>query len=254
MGGIADLGASIELINQAQTAEGAFDAFCGILTRAGYDRVTYSLVTDHPSLDLPQHMGFVCSYPEDWIKHYVENNYMPLDPVVDVALQTRRPFFWQDLIEDPDIPKEKLSVLKQGEDAGVAAGIGFSLTGVGGEIVGVGIAKDKPDQGRKDYEFMASAHLLSTYFHESFRDLMKPVHINIDLTQREYDILSWAAEGKNNQEIAIIIGITVHTVRFHWKNIFCKLGANDRIYAVTKAIRLGLVTPRFVNLPHIIGS
>ena len=33
------------------------------------------------------------------------------------------------------------------------------------------------------------------------------------------------------------------------QNIFKKLGANDRIYAVTKAIRLGLITPRLLHLP-----
>ena len=70
------------------------------------------------------------------------------------------------------------------------------------------------------------------------------------MTGREHDILCWAAEGKSNDEIGLILGISINTVRFHWKNIFDKLDANGRMYAVTKAIRLGLITPRLVHVPY----
>ena len=123
------------------------------------------------------------------------------------------------------------------------------MRGVGGEISGIGLARsDKMDEG-DDYEFMASAHLLSTYFHETYRYLILKERPDLSMTEREYDILCWAAEGKNNEDIAAILNISANTVRFHWKNIFKKLDAHDRIYAVTKAIRLGLIAPRLLHLP-----
>ena len=69
------------------------------------------------------------------------------------------------------------------------------------------------------------------------------------LSTREHDILSWGAEGKTDPEIGIILSITVNTVRFHWKNIFRKLAANGRTYAITKALRQQIITPASVRNP-----
>ena len=65
----------------------------------------------------------------------------------------------------------------------------------------------------------------------------------VHLTEREREILSWAAEGKSDAVIADIIGISHATIRFHLNNIFRKLQANERTLATVKAIRLGLIFP-----------
>ena len=70
---------------------------------------------------------------------------------------------------------------------------------------------------------------------------------DVRLSAREKEILSWAAEGKTDDEISQILTISSNTVRFHWKNIFEKLDANGRIYAVTKAIRLDLISPALIS-------
>ena len=246
MSRIKDLGYCIELINSAETAEEAFEHYCRIMEECGYNRIAYSLVTDHPSLELPSQHGLATSYPEDWMKFYVENNYMEVDPVVDAVLNTRKPFFWQDLIDDPDIKDDSLLLMRQAEESGIHAGISFSLQGLSGETVGIGLARDCMDNDKRDYEFMAQAYLLSTYFHETFREMILKPQLP-KLTLKESDLLHWAAEGKSDPEIAMIMDITIHTVRFHWKNIFIKLQANGRIYAVTKAIRLGMIAPKIIK-------
>lgn len=249
MGFISDLGLWVERISNAKTAEEAFAAYCEVMEMHGYNRVSYSLATDHPSLNLPQQHGLATSYPEDWMKYYVEKDYLDEDPIFQHVLSSRKPFFWKDAMKLPNVSAVSDRLMNEAEDAGIYGGIGFSLVGVGGEICGIGLARsDKVEKG-DDYEFLASAQLLSTYFHETYRDLILKERPDLQMTEREYDILCWAAEGKNNEDIAAILTISVNTVRFHWKNIFKKLGANDRIYAVTKAIRLGLITPRLLHLP-----
>ena len=42
------------------------------------------------------------------------------------------------------------------------------------------------------------------------------------------------AEGKTDEDIGTILGISTSTVRFHRNNIFKKLAANSRTYAITK--------------------
>jgi DNA-binding CsgD family transcriptional regulator len=49
------------------------------------------------------------------------------------------------------------------------------------------------------------------------------------------------AEGMPNKQIAIRLGISQHTVKFHAASLFAKLDAASRTEAVTSGIRRGLV-------------
>jgi LuxR family maltose regulon positive regulatory protein len=61
------------------------------------------------------------------------------------------------------------------------------------------------------------------------------------LSQRELEILRLIAEGCSNQEIAVRLVITLHTVKKHSSNIFTKLGVNSRTQALARARQLGLL-------------
>ncbi|MEP0805382.1 MAG: response regulator transcription factor [Chloroflexota bacterium] len=63
------------------------------------------------------------------------------------------------------------------------------------------------------------------------------------LTPRESEVLALLAEGKNNDEIAAILGISVHTVARHRENLMGKLGLHSRSELVKYAIRKGLIKP-----------
>ncbi|MFV3073560.1 LuxR C-terminal-related transcriptional regulator [Niveispirillum fermenti] len=61
------------------------------------------------------------------------------------------------------------------------------------------------------------------------------------LTPREREILQSLAEGGSNKIIARRLDMTDNAVKFHLKNIFRKLGANDRKLALAIAERQGLL-------------
>ena len=61
------------------------------------------------------------------------------------------------------------------------------------------------------------------------------------LTGRETEILALLAGGLSNKEIARLLGISFHTVKFHVASMLDKLDADSRVELVTKAARLGLV-------------
>ena len=169
------------------------------------------------------------------------------------VLTQRTPFFWSDLTSRLDRLSQLHQMMDQAADAGVGDGIGISLRGDGSELVGVGIARSSlPGSGRKkrqDYNFLGGAYLFSTCLHETYRDLtIKSARAAV--SAREHDILSWAAEGKTDEDIGMILGITASTVRFHWKNIFKKLAANGRTYAITKALRQHIITPASIRSPY----
>ncbi len=62
-----------------------------------------------------------------------------------------------------------------------------------------------------------------------------------DLTPREVEVLQLLAEGLPNKTIALRLGISEHTVKFHVNAVMNKLGAQSRTEAVVRATRLGLI-------------
>ena len=62
-----------------------------------------------------------------------------------------------------------------------------------------------------------------------------------ELTERELDVLQWLAQGLPNKQIALQLGISEHTVKFHSSAIYAKLGVTNRTEAVRRGARLGLV-------------
>ena len=61
------------------------------------------------------------------------------------------------------------------------------------------------------------------------------------LTQREYDVLLLLADGHSYAQIALRLGISVHTVGTHVKHCYRKLGARCAAHAVTRAHELDLM-------------
>lgn len=61
------------------------------------------------------------------------------------------------------------------------------------------------------------------------------------LTARETEALQLLAEGKNNSEIAEIMGVSRDGVKNHFRHINEKLGTRDRVETITVALRRGLI-------------
>lgn len=89
-------------------------------------------------------------------------------------------------------------------------------------------------------------HLFGAYCRALTRD---PAPVNLQgvvdsdamITEREVEILRWVRDGKSNQEIGMILGISPLTVKNHVQKILRKLQASNRTQAVTKAIALRLL-------------
>jgi DNA-binding NarL/FixJ family response regulator len=58
---------------------------------------------------------------------------------------------------------------------------------------------------------------------------------------REHQVLSLAARGMTNKEIAYRLGISERTIQFHMNTIFNKSGTDSRTEAVALALRKGWI-------------
>ncbi len=61
------------------------------------------------------------------------------------------------------------------------------------------------------------------------------------LTERELEVLNLLSRGLANKQIAVELGISEHTVKFHVSSIYTKLGVTNRTEAVRAGLRGGWI-------------
>lgn len=77
--------------------------------------------------------------------------------------------------------------------------------------------------------------------HNEARGRPRNATMSPTLTRREVQCLRWAAAGKTDAEIGIILDLSVSTVRFHLRNAAERLGAKGRAQSIQVAAGLGFV-------------
>ncbi len=65
--------------------------------------------------------------------------------------------------------------------------------------------------------------------------------VNSPLTNRETEVLNLLSKGLANKQIAIALGISEHTVKFHVSSIYTKLNVTNRTEAVHEGLRGGWI-------------
>lgn len=128
----------------------------------------------------------------------------------------------------PDVPPE-LPLLWLGEGVDIARG------GPTGRI-----SADAADE-----TLAAAVHALASglHVHDGSRHPTQAstTELSEPLTPRELEVLELMAKGLANRDIALALGISSHTAKFHVAQILEKAGAATRTEAVRQGLRLGLI-------------
>lgn len=93
-------------------------------------------------------------------------------------------------------------------------------------------------------EVMTDLHMLCLRVYNRLVSIggMGREQVKVDLSEREIQCLNWTAAGKTSSEIADILGLSEHTVNHYLNHVAKKLDAVNRVQAVVKAMRLGLIS------------
>ncbi len=95
-------------------------------------------------------------------------------------------------------------------------------------------------------ELLAAVHALAQGLVVGPRELLLPEETppasRGPLTERELEVLSLLAKGLPNKQIALALGISEHTIKFHVSSIYSKLNATNRTEAIRAGLRGGWVT------------
>ncbi|WP_435640955.1 helix-turn-helix transcriptional regulator [Micavibrio aeruginosavorus] len=228
--------------NQADTVDALFSVLMKAVGRHGFNRAVFGMMTDHLDIDKKAGFGIAYSYPDDWVQYYNEKKLQYIDPVMTLGSVRSESFLWSDLDRLVSLTKTQKQFLLLAEDAGLRNGLCAPFHGPHNQIAGIGLATTE----KKD-AFDGNVDLVTAYcshFYVAYKRLMRRDSAveHIVLTNKESEVLTWAAAGKTDAEIAVILNISHNTVDTHMRKIFQKLGANSRVLAAVKAISLGLIS------------
>jgi len=213
-----------------------------------------------PHLDQAFYLGTVS---KDWEQDYIRNNFVVVDPCVQKARKSNTPFSWGSIQLPAFIGRRKpgaLKIMEAAHDHGFTEGlvIPYHFKDYLGRIhssSNVFLWNDPVSQ----FKFMLSErkhelHLIMIYWVQRAVDIIAEEHrgkitiirqpsesAGISLTDRERDMLAWAARGKTVSDTAEILKISDETVETHIRNAMRKLDATNKTHAVAKAIYLGLI-------------
>lgn len=183
------------------------------------------------------------SYPAEWLKRYLQQNYITIDPVIREAIKRTLPFEWSELapetIEEMAFFRDAAS-----HDLGLS-GLSIPLVNKRSQRGLLSITSDLTGSDWKGYLSRVSEDLIEIghvlhrrVTNELFAtDPEKPT-----LSAREAECLHWVANGKDSGDIAVILALSEHTVRHYLKSVRHKLGCATLAQCVHRAMQLGILS------------
>lgn len=196
----------------------------------------------------------IISNRQEWFKVYIENNFQFIDPVLITALYRMTPFSWdENLMLNKGVKVPKLFDMAKNHD--IINGYTFVLHDHNNNLVVLSIMLDKHCddnieeliQLNKDklQMLLITTHekLTQLYQEQSRKADFEEMNTRELFTSRENEIIYWASVGKSYQEIALILGIKLTTVKYHIGNAVKKLGVTNAKHAIRLGIELNLIRP-----------
>jgi DNA-binding NarL/FixJ family response regulator len=107
-----------------------------------------------------------------------------------------------------------------------------------GSAAGLNLVSTRDDLARL-HEALVAAGAGRRYVSERLRTILDEP----SLTDRQIEILDRMAHGEARPEIARALGLSESTVRTHTKELYKRLGVNERAHAVAVALRDAVIMP-----------
>lgn len=183
------------------------------------------------------------TYPPVWVARYLLRSYIEIDPIVREGMLRALPFGWNEVSLQPEAAEMMLEF----------SALGFSVNGYSIPLIDKAGRRSlisfnaRPEQ--EDWKEVMSAfriewaEIAQIIHNMAIAALPGSEHKMPSLGKRELEVLSWTARGKDYLEIAVILGISEHTVRSYMRSARTKLDSVNLTQAVTIATKLRLIRP-----------
>lgn len=181
-------------------------------------------------------------FPDDFVRHYIDDNLFEIDPGPAIARLQSRPFRWSRLSQFGPLSEEQQAFLADVIANNPEDGLALEVFGPAGRngYIGLGFAVTPPDPlPEPELRRLQWACQLA---HWRYCELRPLSDFGIEaLSTRETEILNWVARGKSNVDIATILDISANTVDTYMRRIFAKYNVTDRTTAAVLGVGAGVI-------------
>lgn len=180
--------------------------------------------------------------PSEWRARYVDADHASHDPVFQHAVQGGGKTTWSQLKRQAELLDDKagLSVFAEAAKFDLVDGLILPIQGSGDLPAAVSFGGEDIDLGE---DAQASLYVIAALAYEGLRrvvDGFKPVPPY--LTDQELRVLRWTAQGKSAEVIAVILGLSKHTIQEYHARIRHKYRVSTMIQVVVLAAFDGNLT------------
>ena len=234
-------------IDEYSSQAALIDALEEVLDIYGFEY--YGVIRQPKASEDPLSLILAGHWPDGWPARYMRKRYVLIDPNIRFLGLSQKGFKWSDTIpafrRDPHRRRMQRMVI-DAHQHGLEDGYVFPVHGRRG-LLGILIAGGKPVE-LSPAEMIQFDALAKTILWRLL-DLTDPLirnelssAVDVQLTRREMESLTFLADGLTSNEIADILEISAHTVDWYMNAIQVKLKAKNRHHAVAIAFRLGLIS------------
>ena len=181
---------------------------------------------------------FTNNVNKEWKEIYFQQDYFNQDPILTAVSNSTNVLDWKNIYaENNNISKDYRLLSKE-----YVGHCGLSILTKNNEgSTLLSLAMEEQSISSEHHKLL---DYISPHIHEVFNrrgPLQRRALWAPNLSKREIEVLNWAKEGKSNWEISIILAISERTVKFHFSNLFIKLGGVNRAQVLAKAVNYGLI-------------
>jgi DNA-binding CsgD family transcriptional regulator len=185
------------------------------------------------------------TYPLEWVRHYIENDYQAIDPVLLGAVKRFHPIDWKTL--DWSSPHAR-QMMREAHAAGLGnQGWSIPIWGPKGEFAIFTVNHRATDAEWSVYtrdhakELLLASHLVHQHTKRIMSNEVETP--TTDLSPREREVLSRLGLGESRARVADALQISENTLRAYIDSARHKLGAANVTHAVALATARGMIVP-----------
>jgi hypothetical protein len=198
--GLAEVLQAQQRFATAQSMEQLSVLFRQESRRLGFDSFIYALRV--PTNFSNAQVILLDGYPQGWVKRYFDESYFDSDPVMAWCIKSIVPVLWSDLVLEAGSKEERM--MQEAAAFGLRDGVTMPVHSPQGELGILSLSIDAPPELARQTAQAAIPYvqLMANHLHQAVR------HINglmsdegPNLTVRERECLSWAADGKASTKL-----------------------------------------------------
>jgi len=230
--------------NKAEDINDLIKTMLHFLEQFDIDRFMIAEMSHDSLSDKESNFGILTNYPEEWLRHYIDNHYVEYDPVYRKGLTAKTPWTWEEIMREK-ISKKSQRVMDEAGEFKLCSGAGVSIHHPYGGITGIGFASPQKHI-RTDRDALSQIYLASVQMIVVLSEITGKGSTDrgiLRITKREKEVLNWIAAGKTKSEIADILSLSESSVKRYCENIASKFETNNLPSAVARALRIGIIEP-----------